>query len=222
MTNVVIPVKELTKAKGRLRSVLRPDERAGLVLTMLHDLLTSLCHCDLGNIWLVASDDVVLDLGAQFGATSIRETASQGYNSAVSTGLMAVADRRPVIVLPADLPLIEPSDIERLIDQSNIGFPSVGIVPDRHNQGTNGLFLSTPDLIVPSFGDGSFSAHKRAANQADATATIVPLANMALDIDCADDLSALAQSGHTGATVDFLKSISFADSNDNQRNRGVA
>ena len=42
MTDVVITVKNLTNAKGRLRAVLSPSARAKLVLAMLHDLFNTL------------------------------------------------------------------------------------------------------------------------------------------------------------------------------------
>ena len=59
MNDVVIPIKKLSQAKGRLRLDLSPTERAELVLAMLHDLLSTLQTCDLGDVWLVASDDAV-------------------------------------------------------------------------------------------------------------------------------------------------------------------
>jgi 2-phospho-L-lactate guanylyltransferase len=222
MTDVVIPVKELSEAKRRLQTVLIPDQRASLVLAMLHDMLSTLQFCDLGSIWLVAADDEVLDLGAEFGTQPIRETASQGYNFAVSTGLRAVKAESSVIVLPADLPLIELADIDRLISLCARGSQAVGIVPDRHNRGTNGLYLSQPGLIKPAFGASSFFDHKAAATLIGVASTVVYSTNMAMDIDSADDLSRFAQSAKFGATAEILRSISLDKPPAKQHLWGVA
>ena len=58
MTDVVIPVKDLSRAKGRLQNILTPAERAGLVLAMLRDLLTTLNQCApcFGNVTRSAND----------------------------------------------------------------------------------------------------------------------------------------------------------------------
>ena len=222
LIDVVIPVKDLSQAKRRLQGVLTPDERTGLVLAMLRDLLTTLNQCALGDIWLVAHDEAVFDLGAEFGTRDICESVSQGYNQGVSAGLRAVDPQNSVVVLPADLPLAQPHDIMRLFE-AEVGInPTVAIVPDRHNRGTNGLFLSAPDLITPDFGESSLFNHKVAAAQLGITATIVPIDAMAMDIDTADDLFAIAHSTLSNATADFLTSISFGHATQNPRNRDVA
>ena len=209
MTDVVIPVKDLSRAKGRLQNILTPAERAGLVLAMLRDLLTTLNQCALGDIWLVARDAAVFDLGAEFGVHDIRERVSKGYNHGVSAGLRSVNAKNSVIILPADLPLAKPHDIAQLI-QAGAGInPTVAIVPDRHNRGTNGLFLSAPDLITPDFGESSLFDHKVAAAQLRISAHVVPIEAMAMDIDSPEDLFAVAQSTTSNSTTNFLASIAF-------------
>ena len=209
MTDVVIPVKDLSRAKGRLQNILTPAERAGLVLAMLRDLLTTLNQCALGDIWLVARDEAVFDLGAEFGVHDIREHVSKGYNHGVSAGLRSVNAQNSVVILPADLPLAQPHDIAQLI-QAGAGInPTVAIVPDRHNRGTNGLFLSAPDLITPDFGESSLFNHKVAAAQLRISAHVVPIEAMAMDIDSPEDLFAVAQSTTSNATMNFLASSSF-------------
>lgn len=207
MTDVVIPVKDLSRAKSRLQGLLGPDERAGLALAMLRDVLTTLRACDPGDIWIVAHDDCVFDLGREFGAQGIRERVSQGYNHAVAVGLQAVRAQHPVLVLPADLPFLQARDVARLARPRALTAPFVGIVPDRHNRGTNGLLLSRPDLIAPAFGHNSFFEHKAAAARAGVTATVFALNSMAVDIDCAEDLFTLARSGKPGAAVRFVKTL---------------
>jgi 2-phospho-L-lactate guanylyltransferase len=209
MTDVVIPVKDLSRAKGRLQNILTPTERAGLVLAMLRDLLTTLNQCALGDIWLVACDEAVFDLGAEFGVHDIREHVSKGYNHGVSAGLQSVNAQNSVVILPADLPLAQPHDIAQLIKAGAGINPTVAIVPDRHNRGTNGLFLSAPNLITPDFGVSSLFNHKVAAAQLRISARVVPIEAMAMDIDSPEDLFAVAQSTTSNATTNFLASIAF-------------
>ena len=209
MTDVVIPVKDLSRAKGRLQNILTPTERAGLVLAMLRDLLTTLNQCALGDIWLVACDEAVFDLGAEFGVHDIREHVSKGYNHGVSAGLRSVNAKNSVIILPADLPLAQPHDIAQLIKAGAGINPTVAIVPDRHNRGTNGLFLSAPNLITPDFGVSSLFNHKVAAAQLRISARVVPIEAMAMDIDSPEDLFAVAQSMTSNATTNFLASTAF-------------
>ena len=42
------------------------------------------------------------------------------------------------------------------------------VVPDRHGTGTNGLLLTPPDAIAPSFGPGSCERHRALARAAGA------------------------------------------------------
>jgi len=68
MTDVVIPIKNLSQAKSRLGGILSQPERAELVLAMLTDLLNTVTKLDQGRIWVVAIDDEVFDIARQFDA----------------------------------------------------------------------------------------------------------------------------------------------------------
>lgn len=68
----------------------------------------------------------------------------------------------------------------------------VVVVPDRHGTGTNALLLSPPDVMVPSFGAGSFARHSALARSAGALVRVVELPSLALDVDAPEDLEPLA------------------------------
>jgi len=222
MTDVLIPIKKLSQAKGRLGNVLNPEQRACLVLAMLRDMLATLRRNDIEDIWLVAQDEAVITLGTEFDARAIPETNPQGYNQAVAQGLRAIAPNRSVIVLPADVPLIATHDIDRLTHLNSNKRPCVGIVPDRHKSGTNGLFLSTADLIEPVFGSSSFMGHQIAATKSGINPNIIPSKNLALDIDTADDLFELIHVANSGVTKAYLNSIAANLPSVAQQKRGVA
>lgn len=69
----------------------------------------------------------------------------------------------------------------------------VVIVPDRHGSGTNGLLLSPPDAIAPSFGPDSCERHRGLARAAGAACLIERPASLLLDVDTREDLEALRE-----------------------------
>jgi len=209
MTDVVIPVKSLMEAKSRLQWVLSPSERANLVLAMLRGILSCLQTIDLGNIWLVSSDDEVLDEGNRLGARPLQEEFAAGYNQAVLTGLRAVAHRHSALVLPADLPFLKQSEVTKMIAPVGHAAPLIRIAPDEKKQGTNSLFLSAPDLIKPAFGHNIFCNHLFAANSAGIVARTMLLPSLAFDVDTPNDLIAFEAQNNSGSASNFHKSISF-------------
>jgi 2-phospho-L-lactate guanylyltransferase len=66
-------------------------------------------------------------------------------------------------------------------------------VPDRHGTGTNGLLLTPPDAISPSFGPGSFERHRALALAAGLPCRVERPPSLLLDIDTGADLAALRE-----------------------------
>lgn len=67
------------------------------------------------------------------------------------------------------------------------------IVPDRHGSGTNGLLLTPPDALSPSFGPDSRARHEQLAREAGAAWRIERPASLLLDIDTGEDLAVLRE-----------------------------
>lgn len=222
MTDVLIPIKSLQRAKQRLAGVLSADERAGLVLAMLRDLLGALGTWETGNVWIISADDAVIATGRAFGAQAIREARSHGYNEAVLVGLESLPLDTSVVVLPGDLPCAIGAELKQLATAQPSTDAQIHVVPDRDRMGTNGLYLSSPRLIKPAFGPHSFDAHKQAARAAGAKLSPMRLTGLGKDIDTPDDLSEFAASGATGETSQYLSDIGFAPDRDIGRQRSVA
>ena len=67
-------------------------------------------------------------------------------------------------------------------------------MPDRHGTGTNALLLTPPDVIEPSFGEGSRARHERLAQRGRARPSASPRSpSLMLDVDTPEDLDALAE-----------------------------
>ena len=208
MTDIVVPVKDLASSKSRLSAVLSPSERADLVLAMLHDVLCALSCRPENRVWVVASDNAVIQLARRFGAQTLREDRAKGYNCAVELGLSSVASDCPVAVIPADLPLMTSEEFAALIEPA-VQVPTVRLVPSRDRNGTNGLFMSSKELLRPSYGYGSFEIHRTAAIGAGAHTQVLELPGIAHDIDVAADLADFRIVGHSGAAWDFLRACRF-------------
>jgi 2-phospho-L-lactate guanylyltransferase len=84
----------------------------------------------------------------------------------------------------------------------------VVIVPDRHGTGTNGLLLSPPDAIRPSFGPGSAARHRALARAAAASWRFERVPSLLLDIDTGEDLAALRERlASTGSSAVHTRTV---------------
>ena len=190
-TFAILPIKNLDHAKQRLAVRLDPMPRRALVEAMFSDTLVALRRCTaLSGVVVVSSDSRAQRIAEGYGATVVRDT-EMGHSEAAMLGVGMAMERgaERVLLLPADCPLIEPGEVDRLAD-----WPAperaVLVVADRHGTGTNALLLQPPDAIAPAFGDGSHARHLGMARAAGIAAETVELPSLALDIDTPDDLAA--------------------------------
>ncbi|MCR9138694.1 MAG: 2-phospho-L-lactate guanylyltransferase [Alphaproteobacteria bacterium] len=221
MTDIIIPIKHLSAAKTRLACQLSPDKRAGLVLAMLQDLLTTITGIGHRRIWIVTSDRTVVQTVRRFNVSWVPETRARGYNAAVTLGIASVPAGSDIAIVPGDIPLAKPDEIARLIAPTDPSRPTVRLVPSRDRQGTNGLFMSANARIEPGFGPGSFKGHTRRAMARHLEPTNLEAPGMALDIDTPADLLDLSACAGTGVTGRYLLGMGLADDHD-RYDRGAA
>jgi 2-phospho-L-lactate guanylyltransferase len=205
--SVIVPVKPLGVALGRLRTALGPRERRELQVAMLTDLLDAVAASrGVGEILLVSADPVARRMGAGRGARVLDDHAPpRGMNAAVSLGLGA-ARARAALVLVADLPLARPPEIEALLRARPRGRgPHALIAPSRQGTGTNALLLTPPGALTPEFGVGSLARHRAQAAARGVPLTLCPQPGLGLDVDVPADLADLrAAPGLAGATAAVL------------------
>lgn len=191
-TWIALPVRSLAGAKTRLAPALDAPARRMLAEKMFrHVLGVAIAFAGASHCMVVTGDPDVARLAAQAGALVVAEGEAAGMNHAVALAaerLAALADEQPrLLVLPGDLPLLAAGELEVLVAAADAG-ASVVIAPDRSRSGTNALLIERPDLMRFSFGEGSFEAHRRQAEQAHLTVAIVSRPRLALDIDTPNDL----------------------------------
>jgi 2-phospho-L-lactate/phosphoenolpyruvate guanylyltransferase len=191
-TWAVMPVKPFRLAKQRLACVLNEDERMGLARVMLEDVLSALDGCShrLAGVIVVTADEDASTVARQHDAIVFREVAAIGMNSALTRVVNHVSGRpgTGVVVVPADLPHVSPSDIDAMLDLIRCA-PAVALV--RANDGGTNLMACRPAAaIAPAFGPDSFYAHCVAATRSRITPTVRFAPHLQFDIDRPDDLVA--------------------------------
>ena len=186
----IVPVKPLKRGKSRLSGILSRKERSDLnrhLLTHTLDTLKKLPTIE--QVLVISRDQEALALARGCGARTVQEKGNSKLNEALirATFVAKKYATAGVLVLPADLPLITPEDIQAMMDLA-VDPPVVVIAPDRRREGTNALLISPAGLIDYSFGPGSFSRHCEAVHAAGARLEICELSSLALDIDNPEDL----------------------------------
>jgi 2-phospho-L-lactate/phosphoenolpyruvate guanylyltransferase len=160
---------------------------------MLGRVIAALRGAGVENVGVVSPDRIVLGEAEERGATPLRQK-SRGLNPALEEGRRWAMERRPseLLVLPADLPLLDPEDVRAVLGETREK-PSVVISPDRARAGTNALLLRPPDALPFSFGQGSYEAHLRAARERGLDVRVCERPHLSFDLDTAGDLARLEQ-----------------------------
>ncbi len=190
----VVPVKDLWGTKSRLKPILDGGARAGLTIYMMGRVISALREAQVEEVCVVSPDRIVLNEAQKRGASPLMQE-SRGLNPALEEG-RSWAMREgasALLVLPADLPLIEADDVRAVLAEAAAA--PVAIAPDGARSGTNALFLRPPDAVPFLFGPESFEAHLRAAGDRDVEVRVCENGHLSFDLDTAGDLARLKKSG---------------------------
>jgi 2-phospho-L-lactate guanylyltransferase len=189
----IVPVKPLRRGKSRLAGMLTEDQRTRLNRFLLMHVLTTLNKViEIEHTLVVSRDPAALALTREMGGRTVLEDGVPQFNTAImrATIVAKAQGAHAVLVLPADLPLIKPSDLKSLLKHGK-NPPVVVIAPDRRMDGTNGLFVNPAGMIEYGYGPGSFQCHCERATAVGARLEVITRPNIALDLDLPEDLEAL-------------------------------
>lgn len=172
---------------------------------------------------VVTREPAVAAAARYIGAIVVQDTAESSQSAAAQLGLArAVEDGfERALCVPGDCPALDPHELRDLLDgtpdtsagpradmhaarslaehaHAGTSAPKerareVTIVPDRHGTGTNGLLLTPPDAIAPSFGPGSCARHEKLARTGGTAVRVERVPSLLLDIDTAEDLAVLRE-----------------------------
>jgi len=181
--------------KSRLGPVLTLAERQSFATAMLVDVLDALVTA--GYRPTVLSTVPITD-----GRVTDRAAVTVDSRALTTAVNSRLAEDTPTLILMADLPLVEPADIQRLVDSE----ADISIAPGLGG-GTNALVVRDAGFRVDYHG-ASYLDHRQAAAELDATIEAVDSRRLATDIDKPEDLAEVLIHG-TGAAHDWLVDTGF-------------
>lgn len=184
----IIPVKALEGAKSRLGPALGPEERVSLSLEMLERVLAAVAAVAELAPLVVSRDPRALALARRAGGETLWDRW-EGLNPSLEGAARWCLERGAgaLLVLAADLPLLQGEDIAAMMDLGRHS-SSVVVAPCRRQEGTNALLVRPPGLIPFAFGPGSFRAHLELASRPGVAVKVYHSPRVALDVDTPEDL----------------------------------
>jgi 2-phospho-L-lactate guanylyltransferase len=191
----IVPVSAPGDAKRRLAPFLGEEQRRGLVIAMLEDVLEACRRARSVERTLVVTPDPSLvpadvELVADLG---------RGHAAAIELALgQAPADG--ALIVMADCPLVRPETLDRLAAAARP--VAIGLAQDG---GTNALALRPADAVTPAFGIPNGAALiVRRARAAGLEPAVIDDAGLAFDVDTLDDLERVRDLGNGTRTHRFL------------------
>ena len=189
----IVPVKPLRRGKSRLAGLLSEDQRTHLNRFLLEHTLTILNEIsDIEHTLVVSRDPAALALTRGLGGRTVMEDGAPQFNTAIKRATIVAKTQgaHAVLIIPADLPLIRPTDIRSFLKKGKKP-PVVVIAPDRRQDGTNCLFINPAGTIEYGYGVGSFKRHCDRVVQEKVRLEIVHSEKLGLDLDLPEDLEFL-------------------------------
>jgi len=189
---VLVAAKELALAKTRLAAALPSGaERAMLAEAMFRDVLSAaLASRAADRVAVVTSDQVLISLARQAGATIIDEGFPRGLNAAVrlATGELIRAGATAIGTVLSDIPMVTGEDIDAAFAAMPQEEAGVVLIPSRDFSGTNMIVRRPPDVIATQFGRLSLVRHLDDCRGRGIACDVVRLIRPALDLDLPADL----------------------------------
>jgi 2-phospho-L-lactate guanylyltransferase len=208
----VVPVKDTTNAKYRLREALSKKLRRHLALDMLEDVLATLAASPgLTGSMIVTEDIAATSLAVIYRAEVISDGARDGQTGAVAAAARRLAreGKGAMLTIPGDVPLVTPEEIAQIISAHD-RTPDFIIVPAHDERGSNAILCAPPDAVPLKFGDDSFLPHLDAARRAGMEPKILRLPRLGLDIDNPADLAAFMKIPSNTHARAYLERVQFS------------
>jgi 2-phospho-L-lactate/phosphoenolpyruvate guanylyltransferase len=208
---ILLPVKNLVKAKQRLASALDQSTRTELAQLMLSDVVAAIAAFAGDEVALATSDPFATELAGRFGFEVIRDESNISETDAIEMATRTCEARgvQSTLVIPADIPLIEAAEL-RAIYQASPDAGSV-LVPSTDKRGTNAVLRRPASLFPLRFGNDSFTPHLAAAIATNKSCVVLSLPRVGLDIDTPEDLHELARAAGDKPSQMLARRLGFGE-----------
>lgn len=212
-TFAIIPVKKFENGKTRLSHLFSAEDRIHLSELMLDDTLSALSRArslQCKNIVVVSGDKRAEEIAAKRGTSFIREDRDRGVNSAVELADRYCTDQGAdaTVVIPQDLPLLDPYDIDMVCSMAGNEKICIVICPSLRYDGTNLLLRKPPSVIRTYYDNDSYEAHIKSASKSGVPVKLYFSKRLMIDIDTPEDAAQLAKEVSAGSskTIEFIRS----------------
>ena len=207
----IVPYKEPPFGKSRLSNRLTPAQRTVLASTMLENVVDALLRShNVQGILLVSESTNLAEFTSKENVI-ILETQTTSLKDAVTqAGRFATKQLRSTttFIVPADLPLISPNDIDFAISQHE----KVTIIPDARLKGTNGIIATPPNGFEYVFNGRSYHEHQQNAHVAGLNPQSLQIESFSYDVDTFDDLMMVIQLQPKSQTAAVYQRLTTSDS----------
>jgi 2-phospho-L-lactate guanylyltransferase len=186
-----VPVKNFESGKSRLASLLTVEERVKLSELFLDYTLNTLTNTSaISNVVVVSSDKRAEGIAKIHNVKFLQEKKNQGVNAAVALADVYISEYAvdATIVIPQDLPLLLPEDIERICTSAQEHEKCLVICPSLRFDGSNALLRRPPLLITTNYDNDSYNVHIKKAKASDAIIKIIKTKRIMTDIDTVEDV----------------------------------
>lgn len=205
----IVPVKRFENGKSRLATLLTIAERIKLCELLLCDTLGTLKKTSMISEVIVVSSDMHAEkIAEMYDAKFLKQNNDSGVNEAVAFADDYCSEARAAatIVIPQDLPLLLPEDIDMMCRFSEDYKKCLVICPSLRYDGSNALLRKPALLLQTQYDNNSYQTHLKLANELGVNVMIVLSQRIMLDLDTAEDVQNLIKESSTHKSVMYLKS----------------
>ncbi|MPZ73016.1 MAG: 2-phospho-L-lactate guanylyltransferase [Nitriliruptorales bacterium] len=199
---VIIPLKALASAKGRLAPALSPAHRRDFVAWMARRVIAACQACEaVEDILVVAGDESAADV-ARGAGVDVVVVPQPGLDAALGAADSLTRDSDSTLVVAADLPQLTEQDLFAVVAAAAATSDAAVVVAPTHDGGTGALLRRPPGVIATAYGDGSAAEHERRGRAVGASTAIVRRPGLAADVDTPAELPAalaLVAGQHVGS-----------------------
>jgi 2-phospho-L-lactate guanylyltransferase len=205
----IVPVKNFERGKSRLASLLTVKERIKLSELFLDNTLNTLTKTPvISQSVIISSDKRAEEIVKKYDAIFLGEKKDKGVNAAVALADTHIPEYAvdASIVIPQDLPLLLPEDIECICTAAEKNERCLVICPSLRFDGSNALLRRPPLLLKTNYDNDSYNIHIKNAEASNACVKSIHIKRIMIDIDTIEDIIKLTEFSSTNKVVAFLKS----------------
>ena len=211
MEFILVSFKNFKHAKTRLRNDLSDLLTEEIAEKMLENVLTEVSKSkEADKKFLLTNDEKAIQIGMENNLEIMRETKQINESLSIDQACKILIGKgaKGVLRIPADLPLIESKDIDKLILIGKSDKKSI-LVPSESQTGTNAFYRTPPDIIDSCFGENSLKKHINLLDKKKAKYEVVKIKSFETDIDCIEDLIKIRSSNKKTRIIQYLKNINL-------------